>query len=80
MDVLVKLPKSDNMKDIDKLRKIYNSLETSERNLADLRLEITLYAVFFGTLLISIIFDRIPSAMKLLILKKFRKSFLIWTF
>ena len=80
MDVLVKLPKSDNMKDIDKLRKIYNSLETSERNLADLRLEITPYAVFFGTLLISIIFDRIPSAMKLLILKKFRKSFLIWTF
>ena len=47
MDVLVKLPKSDNMKDIDKLRKIYNSLETSERNLADLRLEITLYAVFW---------------------------------
>ena len=46
MDVLVKLPKSDNMKDIDKLRKIYNSLEMSERNLADLRLEITLYAVF----------------------------------
>ena len=80
MDVLVKLPKSDNMKDIDKLRKIYDSLETSERNLADLRLEITLYAVFFGTLLISIIFDRITSAMKLLILKKFRKSFLIWTF
>ena len=80
MDVLVKLPKSDNMKDIDKLRKIYNSLETSERNLADLRLEITLYAVFFGTLLISIISDRITSAMKLLILKKFRKSFLIWTF
>ena len=80
MDVLVKLPKSDNMKDIDKLRKIYNSLETSERNLADLRLEITPYAVFFGTLLISIIFDRITSAMKLLILKKFRKSFLIWTF
>ena len=75
MDVLVKLPKSDNMKDIDKLRKIYNSLETSERNLADLRLEITPYAVFFGTLLISIIFDRIPSAMKLLISKKFRKSF-----
>ena len=42
MDVLVKLPKSDNMKDIDKLWKIYNSLEMSERNLADLRLEITL--------------------------------------
>ena len=29
MNVLVKLPRADNMKDIDKLRKIYNSLETS---------------------------------------------------
>ena len=46
MDVLVKLPKTDNMKDIGKLRKIYNSLETSVRNLANLGLEITRYAVF----------------------------------
>ena len=41
VDVLVKLPKADNMKDIDKLRKIYNSLETSVRNLADSGVEIT---------------------------------------
>ena len=41
------------MKDIDKLRKIYNCLETSVRNLANLGVEITSY----GTLLISIIFD-----------------------
>ena len=29
MDVLVKLPKTDNMNHIDKLRKVDNSLETS---------------------------------------------------
>ena len=70
MDVLVKLPKADNMKDIDKLRKIYNSLETSVRNLADLGVEITSY----GTLLISIIFDRIPTELKLLISRKFKNN------
>ena len=47
MDVLVKLPKDDNMKDIDKLRKIYNSLETSVRNLADLGAEILGVEVLF---------------------------------
>ena len=51
MNVLVKLPRADNMKDIDKLRKIYNSLEASVRNLAKLGVEITSY----GTLLISIV-------------------------
>ena len=66
MDVLVKLPKVDNMKDIDKPRKIYNSLETSVRNLSDLGVEITLY----GTLLIIIIFDRIPTELKLVISRK----------
>ena len=57
MDVLVKLPKGDNIEDTDKLRKIYNSLEMSVRNLADLGVVITSY----GALLISIIFDRIPT-------------------
>ena len=59
----MKLPKAHNMKDIEKLRKIYNSLETSVRNLADLGVELTSY----GTLLISIIFDRIPTELKLFI-------------
>ena len=71
MDVFVKLPKADNMKDIDKLRKIYNSLETSVRNLADLGMEITSY----GTLLTSIIFDRIPTELKLVISRKFKNNF-----
>ena len=70
MDVLVKLPKVDNLKDIDKLRKIYNSLETSVRNLADLGVEITSY----WKLLISIIFDRIPTELKLLISRKFKNN------
>ena len=69
MDVLMKLPSND-MKDINKLRKIYNSLETSVRNLADLGVEITSY----GTLLISIIFDRIPTELKLLISRKFKND------
>ena len=70
MDVLVKLPKADNKKHRDKLRKIYNSLETSVRNLADLGVVITSY----GTLLISIIFDRIPTELKLLISRKFKNN------
>ena len=70
MDVLMKLPKSNDMKDINKLRKIYNSLETSARNLADLGVVITSY----GTLLISIISDRIPTELKLLISRKFKND------
>ena len=70
MDVLVKLPKTDNMKDIDKLRKICNSLEASVRNLADLGVETTSY----GILLISIIFDCIPTELKLLISRKFKNN------
>ena len=70
MHVLVKLPKADNMKDIDKLRKIYSSLETSVRNLADLGVEITSY----GALLTNIIFDRIPTELKLLISRKFKNN------
>ena len=71
MDVLVKLPKVANVKDIDKLRKIYNSSETSVRNLADLSQGIT----SFGTLLISIIFDRISTELKLLISRNFKNVF-----
>ena len=69
MNVLVKLRKADNMKNIDKLRKIYNSLDF------DLGVEVTSY----GTLLIIIIiFDRIPTELKLL--ESLRIMFLIWTF
>ena len=70
MDVLVKLPKSDNIKDIDKLTKNYNSLETSVRNFSNLGVEITSYR----TLLTSIIFGRIPAELKLLISRKFKNN------
>ena len=70
MDVLVKLLKVVNMKDIDKLRKMYSPLETSVRNLTDLGVVIT----FYGTLLISIILDRVPIELKLLISRKFKNN------
>ena len=70
MDVLVKLSKADNIKVIDKLKKIWNSLETNFRNLADLGVEITSY----GTLLINIIFDRIPAELKFLSSRKFKNN------
>ena len=54
MDVLVKLPKVDNMNDIDKLCKIYNSLEMSVKNLADLGVEVSYCGILF-----IIILDRI---------------------
>ena len=69
MDVLEKLPKADNMKDVGKLRKIYNSLETSVANHVDLGVEIT----FYGTLLI-IIFDHIPTERKLLFSRQLRNN------
>ena len=56
MDVLVKLPKVDNMDDIDKLCKIYNSLEMSVKNLADLGVEVSYWGIL---LIIIIILDRI---------------------
>ena len=53
MDVLVKLPRVASMSDIPNLRKIFNSLETSVRNLTDLNVEMNSYE----TLLIGIIFE-----------------------
>ena len=52
MDVLVKLPKVKSMSEVSKLRDIYDRLETSVRNLRE--------TDTYGSLLISIIFDRIP--------------------
>ena len=65
IDVLVKLPKVDNMKDVDKLRIIYNSLEISVRNIAKLGVEIT----SCGTFLISIVCYCILTKLKLLNVK-----------
>ena len=68
MDVLVKLPRATSYKDIETLRKIYNSLETSVRNLTELNVDINSY----GTLLISLILERIPSELKVIISRRFK--------
>ena len=68
MDVLVKLPRATSFKDIETLRKIYNSLETSVRNLTELNVDINSY----GTLLISLILERIPSELKVIISRRFK--------
>ena len=72
MDVLVKLPRVASMSDIPNLRKILNSLETSVRNLTDLNVEIN----SCGTLLISIIFGRIPNELRIIISRKFKND--VW--
>ena len=62
MDVLVKLPRVTSMSEIPNLQKILNSLETNVRNLTDLNVEMNPH----GTLLISIIFDRIPNELRII--------------
>ena len=56
MDDLVKLPRVASMNDITTLQKILDSLETRVRSLTDLKVEMN----SCGTLLLSIIFDRVP--------------------
>ena len=72
MDVLVKLPRATSFKDIETLRKIYNSLETSVRNLTELNVDINSY----GTLLITLILERIPSELKVIISRRFKDD--VW--
>ena len=67
MDVLVKLPKVKSMSEVSKLRDIYDRLETSVRNLRELGVETDTY----GSLLISIIFDRIPEELRVIISRQF---------
>ena len=68
MDVLVKIPKVENIADVKKLRVVYDSLETSIRNLSDLGVERETY----GSLLINIIFERIPSELRVIISRTFK--------
>ena len=57
---------------VPNLQKILNSLETSVRNLTDLNVERNSY----GTLLISIIFDRIPNELRIIISRNFKND--VW--
>ena len=55
---------------IPNLQKKLNSLETSVRNLTDLNVEMNSY----GTLLINIIFDRVPNELEISIFRKFKND------
>ena len=68
MDILVKLPKISNIRELNALRNMYDKIEISVRNLNDLGVATNTY----GSLLISILFERIPSELKLLISRKFK--------
>ena len=72
MDILVKLSKVFDIKDLKNLRKLFHSLETSVRNLTDLDIVVKTY----GTLLINIIFDRIPAELKIIISREFKND--VW--
>ena len=72
MDVLVKLPRATSFKDIETLRKNYNSQETIVRSLTELNVDINSY----GTLLISLILERIPSELKIIISRRFKDD--VW--
>ena len=70
MEVLVKLPKVNNINDVSRLRNIYDRLEPSVRNLRELGIETDTY----GSLLISIIFDRIPEELRIIISRQFKDN------
>ena len=72
MDVLVKLPRATSFKDIETLRKNYNSQETIVRSLTELNVDINSY----GTLLINLILERIPSELKAIISRRFKDD--VW--
>ena len=68
LDVLATLPKVQDINDVISLRKFFDTLETSVRNLTDLGKETESY----GSLLISIIFDRIPEELQMIISRHFK--------
>ena len=70
MDVLGKLPRVISMSNIRNLRKILNTLKTSVPNLTDLNVEVN----SSGILLVSIIFDRIPNKLRIIISRKLKKN------
>ena len=68
MENLLKLLKVKSIDDMVKLRMVYDKLETSVRNLNDLGVEKATY----GSMLINILFDRIPTELKIIISRKFK--------
>ena len=68
MDQLVTIPKVHDINDVMKLRTVYDRLESNIRNLTDLEVDATTY----GTLLISIVFDRVPAELQIIISREFK--------
>ena len=73
MDALVRIPRVENIAHVTKLRAIYDTLESGIRNLNDLKVSTSTY----GSLLINIVFERIPEELKILISRNFKGE--TWT-
>ena len=70
VDALLKLEPVSNIHEIVKIRKLYDSIETHIRSLANLKIESETY----GTLLIPMILAKLPEEMQLLISRKVGKD------
>ena len=68
MDALVRIPRVENIAHVTKLRAMYDTLESGIRNLNDLKVSTSTY----GSLLINIVFERIPEELKILISRNFK--------
>ena len=66
MDVFVKIEKVKSLHETTKLRKLFDSVENSLLNLKELGVETETY----GTLLINILFDRLPEGLKIIITRE----------
>ena len=73
MDQLVTLPTVRDIRDVKMLRKVYDRLEINIRNLTDLAVNTESY----GALLISIVFDRIPEDLQVIVSREMRGA--TWT-
>ena len=70
MDMLVKIPKVRSITEVKRLRFVFDTLETGIRNLNDLKVSTATY----GSLLINIIFERIPEELKIIIARSFKND------
>ena len=72
MESLVKMPSIRNMNNISQIRKMYDHITTTVRNLKKLNI----YPVSYGALLIPVLTEKIPSDLRLIIARKFDND--IW--
>ena len=70
MDSLIKLPSVTTMRDIRKVRLVFDQIENRVRGLQELGVTSELY----GNLLIPIMLNKIPEELKLIISRKFEKD------